>query len=162
MNLRPWETYVYAELSLCISFNRPAKGIRNARINEDLTTGTTSCHQAADMFTGRTIALQHAVLADEAFKVRASDGLARMSPAGTAEKIFGSGILKGEIVFHGGAPVNFQSSLRDFSTTAFLPRTASWAKFTPSLRDLYSVLTSSGYVFPFCLGKTQRLKPPSA
>jgi hypothetical protein len=36
--------------------------------------------------------------------------------------------------------VKFQSSLQDFSSLEFLPRTASWAKFSkvqPSLRDLF-------------------------
>ena len=35
-------------------------------------------------------------------------------------------------------PSNFQSSLRDFSSLESLPRTASWAKFEPSLRDSIS------------------------
>ncbi len=30
----------------------------------------------------------------------------------------------------------FQSSLRDFSSTEFVPRAASWAKFQPSLAGL--------------------------
>ncbi len=33
-------------------------------------------------------------------------------------------------VLWGSPPGNFQSSLRDFSSLEFLPRTASWAKFS--------------------------------
>src|SRR5450631_2967777 len=69
---------------------------------------------------------------------------------------------------------NFQSSLRDFSSLEFLPRTASWAKFSRPCGTHSAIVRFSRRLFSTCSrgilpeilcpeiipdGKSRRLKP---
>src|ERR1700738_4900438 len=47
-------------------------------------------------------------------------------------------------VFSGSPPGNFQSSLRDFSSFEFLPRTASWAKFSRPCGTHFAIGSTRG------------------